>query len=156
HDFRGTIQISVTILGMVGITTVAIYTNARILLTLRKHNMSPKTRQMQTQLNTLMFADALSVALVDVIPNIVSMSSLMLKLNDTGYGIFTNMLVVWIPAVNPLVIMCLVSSYRRQLVPKCLQRKSNVIVVYPTTDAGLSLATCAPPHSGTEPNVAGE
>ncbi|KAI1700647.1 serpentine type 7TM GPCR chemoreceptor str domain-containing protein [Ditylenchus destructor] len=81
-----------------------------------QHNMSAKTRNMQTQMNRILVAEACAVLFIINVPIGGMLATLFFKINIPGVGIFMSMVMVWITLSNPIVTMLLVAQYRRTVV----------------------------------------
>ncbi|KAH7716231.1 CBN-SRJ-11 protein [Aphelenchoides avenae] len=104
---------------------VVVWSTMATLRTLSKDRdmMSKKVRKMQTQLNRLMFAEAVSTFCTFCIPMSFVILFLYMKVKFIGWGVAMSMALSWMPAAKPLTTILLVGPYRRKLFGKLVRSK---------------------------------
>ncbi|KAI1702088.1 serpentine type 7TM GPCR chemoreceptor str domain-containing protein [Ditylenchus destructor] len=90
---------------------------------------SKKTIKMQTQLSRILKIQAVLPLFTAVLPLSVMLALIIFKINIRGAGLAISALLSWIPVVNPLSTIFLVSNYRQKLfgtILRCMLRKKYV------------------------------
>ncbi|KAI1697356.1 serpentine type 7TM GPCR chemoreceptor str domain-containing protein [Ditylenchus destructor] len=90
---------------------------------------SRKTIKMQTQLNRILKLQAVLPLFTAVLPLCVMLVLIIFKINILGAGLAISAMLSWIPVVNPLSTIFLVSNYRQKLfgtVLRCMPRNKYI------------------------------
>ncbi|KAI6224165.1 hypothetical protein M3Y95_00854200 [Aphelenchoides besseyi] len=77
-----------------------------------KVHMAPRTRKLQSQMNRTLFAQTASVFATALIPLLVLVFMMLSAIEIHGMGTCVNMILSWIPVLNPLCTIVLVHRFR--------------------------------------------
>uniref|UniRef100_A0A914CSL0 Uncharacterized protein n=1 Tax=Acrobeloides nanus TaxID=290746 RepID=A0A914CSL0_9BILA len=80
-----------------------------------QHLLSPKTRQLQKQLNLSLISQATSPILSTTLPIIITVIMTVFKLKTDGFGMVVSTTISWMTVLNPLSTILFVSQYRRTI-----------------------------------------
>ncbi|KAI6212517.1 hypothetical protein M3Y94_00035200 [Aphelenchoides besseyi] len=99
-----------------------------------KAEMSERTRRLQNQMNRLLFTQTVSVFATALIPLLIMLFMMLTSIEIHGMGTFINMILSWIPVLNPICTLIFVHRFRVRILTVILPcARRRIVSTYGST-----------------------